>query len=93
MRELICTDANERQIPARLQAAMRRGEEINLTLAELLRRAGVPAASRSTVYRWADGSVDPKLSRFDAVMSALEARLATEENKLRGALTEGEAAA
>ena len=83
---MICTNATKCKIPARLAAAIRRGEAINLNLAELLRRAHVPATVRSTVYRWADGSVDPKLSRFEAVMSAIEARLAIEEDKLRGAL-------
>ena len=57
-----------------------------LTLVSMVGTPEVPATVRSTVYRWADGSVDPKLSRFEAVMSAIEARLAIEEDKLRGAL-------
>ncbi len=86
------TQAEVRRPPARLVAAADRAEAINLSLGDVMRRAGLTAGERSTVYRWLAGSVDPTLSRFDALMGAIEHRLSSEEDRLRGALTAGVAA-
>lgn len=54
-----------------------------MTLSLLMRRAGIRSSCAASVYRWANGEVEPKLSHFERVMVALEAQLAIEEDVLR----------
>ena len=81
-----------RPAPARLVAAADRAAAINLSLGDVMGRAGLTAGERSTVYRWLAGTADPTLSRFDALMTKVEAQVAAEEDRLRGALRRGAAA-
>lgn len=54
-----------------------------MTLSLLMKRAGIRSSCAASVYRWASGDVEPKLSHFERVMGALEAQLAIEEDVLR----------
>jgi len=73
-------------VPTRLVAALARARAINLTLVDVLKRAGVGPGQRSTVYRWLDGRSDPKLGVFNAMMATIERQLALEEERLRAML-------
>jgi len=74
--------------PRRLGQAIRRTEALNMRLKDILERGNITTASLSTIYRWANGTVDPRLSLYEAVMSAIESTIAAEEARLRIELTE-----
>lgn len=68
---------------ARIAAARRRAERLNLSLGTFCRRAGVTC---STVGRWERGENDPGLGKFADALGRIEAELTKEEARLRGAL-------
>ena len=73
----------DRKAPVRLAEAIRRSRAINLKLVDIIERGRIAEASPSTIYRWAQGSVDPRLSIYESVMLAVERTIAAEELKLR----------
>lgn len=80
------------QIPERLCTVADRAKALNLTLSLLMKRVGMSVPQQASVYRWANGAVDPQLSHYERVMAELEAQLKIEEARLREALRLPEAA-
>lgn len=74
--------AHNAQAPARLAAVAARAAAINLSLNAACLGAGIKTPHRTTIRRWADGSIDPRVSLFETTMAKLEQWLAAEEVRI-----------
>jgi len=72
------------QLSDRINAIEARARTINLTLSEVCKASDVHL---STVLRWRNGEVDPRLGKADATCARLEAALAERERVILSELS------
>lgn len=68
-----------------VKRAIERAGRINVSIAELCRRAGI---QRTTLTRWRDDATSPSLRSFSWAMRRIDTELTLEEDRLRKALAE-----